>query len=129
MNPRPNAIANWLFFVAALVILMVIVGGITRLTESGLSITEWKPLTGAIPPLSAADWQEAFDKYKHSSQYVLMNAGMDLAAFKQIYFWEYFHRLLGRIMGAAFALPLLWFLVTRAIPKGFLAARKGGSAG
>ncbi len=119
MNARPNAIANWLFIVASLVLAMVVIGGITRLTESGLSITEWKPLTGAIPPLNAADWQVAFDKYKHSSQFVLMNAGMDLAAFKQIFFWEYFHRLLGRIMGAVFALPFLYFLIKRAIPQGF----------
>jgi heme a synthase len=119
MNARPNAVANWLFTVAALVFSMVVIGGITRLTESGLSITEWKPLTGAIPPLSAADWAAAFDKYKHSSQFVLMNAGMDLAAFKHIFFWEYFHRLMGRIMGAAFALPFLYFLIRHAIPKGF----------
>jgi heme a synthase len=119
MNARPNAVANWLFTVAALVFSMVVIGGITRLTESGLSITEWKPLTGAIPPLSAADWAAAFDKYKHSSQFVLMNAGMDIAAFKHIFFWEYFHRLMGRIMGAAFALPFLYFLIRRAIPKGF----------
>lgn len=98
---------------------MVVVGGITRLTESGLSITEWKPVTGAIPPLTEAQWAEAFDKYKHSSQYVLMNQGMSLAAFKHIYFWEYFHRLLGRVLGAAFALPLIWFLVRREIPRGF----------
>ncbi len=119
MNSRPNAIANWLFFVAAFVFCMVIVGGITRLTESGLSITEWKPVTGAIPPLNAADWATEFSKYKASSQYVLMNAGMDLAAFKQIYFWEFFHRLLGRIMGLVFALPFLFFLIRRAIPAGF----------
>jgi heme a synthase len=119
MNARPNAVANWLFLVAAFVFLMVIVGGITRLTESGLSITEWKPVTGAIPPLSAADWAAEFAKYKQSSQYVLMNAGMDLAAFKQIFFWEYFHRLLGRIMGLVFALPFLYFLIKRAIPRGY----------
>jgi cytochrome c oxidase assembly protein subunit 15 len=118
-TPRPRALANWLFIVALLVFLMVIVGGITRLTESGLSITEWKPVTGAIPPLSPADWQAAFDAYKHSSQYVLMNQGMDLAAFKHIYFWEYFHRLLGRIMGAVYAVPLIWFLARRAVPYGY----------
>lgn len=118
---RPNVIANWLFFVAFLVLVMVVVGGITRLTESGLSITEWKPVTGAIPPLSEADWQAEFAKYKQSSQYVLMNAGMTLSAFKQIFFWEYFHRLLGRLLGLAFALPLLWFLFKRAIPRGYVA--------
>lgn len=114
---RPLAIARWLFAVAGLVFIMVVIGGITRLTESGLSITEWKPVTGAIPPLSEADWQAEFAKYKNSSQYVLMNAGMDLAAFKWIYFWEFFHRLFGRVIGLAFLLPLLWFGVRRAIPS------------
>lgn len=116
-STRPLAIARWLFAVTGLVFIMVVIGGITRLTESGLSITEWKPVTGAIPPLSEADWQAAFDKYKNSSQYVLMNAGMNLAAFKHIYFWEYFHRLFGRIIGLAFLLPLIWFGVKRAIPR------------
>ncbi len=114
---RPLAIARWLFAVASLVFIMVVIGGITRLTESGLSITEWKPVTGAIPPLNEADWQAEFAKYKNSSQYVLMNAGMDLAAFKWIYFWEYFHRLFGRFIGLAFLLPLIWFGVKRAIPR------------
>ena len=116
---RPNAVANWLFFVAGLVFLMVMIGGITRLTESGLSITEWKPVTGAIPPLNDADWAAAFDAYKHSSQYHLMNAGMSLSAFKMIFFWEYFHRLMGRLIGLAFGLPLGWFLFRRAVPKGY----------
>lgn len=114
---RPLAIARWLFAVAGLVFIMVVIGGITRLTESGLSITEWKPVTGAIPPLTEADWQAEFAKYKNSSQYVLMNAGMDLAAFKYIYFWEYFHRLFGRIIGLAFVVPLLWYGLKRAIPR------------
>jgi len=116
-SARPLAIARWLFAVAALVFLMVVIGGITRLTESGLSITEWKPVTGAIPPLNDADWQAEFAKYKHSSQYVLMNQGMDLAAFKHIYFWEFFHRLMGRFIGLAFLAPLLWFGIKRAIPR------------
>ncbi|HEY1126066.1 MAG TPA: COX15/CtaA family protein [Sphingobium sp.] len=116
---RPRALANWLFAIAGLILLMVAVGGITRLTESGLSITEWKPVTGAIPPLSASDWQAEFDAYKHSSQYVLMNQGMTLAAFKHIYFWEYVHRLLGRVIGVAFALPLVWFWIRKAIPAGY----------
>ncbi|MFM9853248.1 MAG: COX15/CtaA family protein [Sphingomonadaceae bacterium] len=118
-SPRPLAIANWLFIIALMIFAMVIIGGITRLTESGLSITEWKPVTGAIPPLTDTDWQIAFDKYKNSSQYVLMNAGMTMAAFKYIFFWEYFHRLVARLLGLAFALPLIYFLATRAIPKGF----------
>lgn len=118
---RPIALANWLFFVAAMVIVMVAVGGITRLTESGLSITEWKPITGAIPPLSEAAWQAEFDLYKATGEYknVTGPAGMDLAAFKFIYFWEWFHRLWGRLIGLAFALPLAWFWVRKAIPQGY----------
>ena len=116
---RPAALARWLYAIVGLIVLMVAVGGVTRLTESGLSITEWKPVTGAIPPLSEADWQAEFAAYKQSSQYVLMNQGMTLAAFKQIYFWEFVHRLLGRLIGLAYALPLLWFAMRRAIPTGF----------
>jgi heme a synthase len=116
---RPRAIAHWLFFVAFLVFCMVVVGGITRLTESGLSITEWKPVSGAIPPLTAADWQAAFDAYKRVPQYEAMNAGMTMAQFQFIFFWEWVHRLLGRVIGLAFALPLAWFWVRRAIPAGY----------
>lgn len=116
---RPNALANWLLAVASLVFLMVVVGGITRLTESGLSITEWKPITGTIPPLTEADWQEAFRKYQQIPEYQLINQGMSLADFKFIFFWEWVHRLLGRVIGLAFALPLLWFAVKRAIPQGY----------
>ena len=118
---RPIAIANWLLVVAALVVLMVAVGGITRLTESGLSITQWKPITGAIPPLSEAAWQAEFDLYRRTGEYINVTgpAGMDLAAFKFIYFWEWFHRLLGRVIGLAFALPLAWFWVKGAIPQGY----------
>lgn len=118
---RPLALANWLFAVAALVLVMVAVGGITRLTESGLSITEWKPVTGALPPLSEAAWRAEFDLYKATGEYrnVTGPAGMDMAAFKFIYFWEWFHRLLGRLLGLAFALPLAWFWVRHAIPAGY----------
>lgn len=116
---RPNAIANWLLAVASLVFLMVVVGGITRLTESGLSITEWKPVTGAIPPLTQADWEEAFRKYQQIPEYQLLKQGMTLADFKFIFFWEWVHRLLGRLIGLAFALPLIWFAVLRAIPNGY----------
>ena len=120
-TPRPLSLSNLLFFVAALVFAMVVVGGITRLTESGLSITEWKPVSGAIPPLTRADWAHAFDLYKATPEYLEINgpAGMTLAAFKQIYFWEWLHRLLGRVIGIAFALPLAWFAYRRAIPKGY----------
>ena len=118
---RPLAIANWLFAVAALVFVLVVVGGITRLTESGLSITEWQLVAGAIPPLSHADWQRAFDLYQATPEYREINgpAGMDLAAFQVIYFWEWLHRLLGRLVGVAFALPLIWFAVRRQIPRGY----------
>ena len=118
---RPLAIANWLLTVAGLVFLMVVVGGITRLTESGLSITEWRPITGAVPPLSQQDWEQAFALYRQTPEYIEINgpAGMDLAAFKWIFFWEWFHRLLGRLIGIAFALPLAWFALKRAIPRGY----------
>ncbi len=118
---RPLAIANWLLAVAALVFLMVVVGGITRLTESGLSITEWKPVTGAIPPLTQADWSHAFDLYKQTPEYREINgpAGMTLAQFQFIFFWEWLHRLIGRLIGVAFAVPLLWFAAKRAIPQGY----------
>ncbi len=119
VQTRPNAIANWLFAVAALVFAMVVVGGITRLTESGLSITEWKPITGALPPLNEAQWLAEFAKYQQIPEYSLVNAGMSLADFKFIYFWEWVHRLLGRVIGLAFALPLAWFWAKRAIPKGY----------
>ncbi|MGB5724715.1 MAG: COX15/CtaA family protein, partial [Parasphingorhabdus sp.] len=120
-NTRPVAIANWLYSVAFLVFIMVVVGGITRLTESGLSITEWKPVTGALPPLSEADWLSEFAKYQQIPEYLEINgpAGMTLADFKYIYFWEWVHRLLGRVIGLAFALPLLWFAFKRAIPTGY----------
>jgi len=118
---RPLVLARWLMTVACLVFVMVVVGGITRLTESGLSITEWKPVTGAIPPLTAADWNKAFALYQATPEYRVVNgpAGMDLAAFKVIFFWEWLHRLLGRVVGLAFALPLAWYAVKRAIPRGY----------
>lgn len=116
---RPRAIANWLLVVAALVFVMIVVGGITRLTESGLSITRWEPVSGAIPPLNEADWQREFNLYRESPQYQLVNRGMTIDDFKFIFFWEYIHRLLGRVIGLAFALPLAWFALKRAIPKGY----------
>ena len=119
LAPRPAALARWLFIVAALVVAIVVVGGITRLTESGLSITQWKPISGIIPPLSDAAWQAEFDRYKAIPEYAAFNRGMDLAGFKSIFFWEYVHRLLGRVIGLAFALPLLWFWWRRAIPAGY----------
>jgi heme a synthase len=120
-HARPFALAKWLLAVAALVALMVAVGGITRLTESGLSITEWKPVTGAIPPLSEAQWQAEFAAYRQIGEYRQVNgpAGMTLADYKFIYFWEWLHRLLGRLIGLAFAVPLAWFWVRKAIPAGY----------
>jgi cytochrome c oxidase assembly protein subunit 15 len=117
-NP-PLPIALWLFAVAALVFLMVVVGGITRLTESGLSIVRWDVVSGTLPPLTESAWAAAFEAYKASSQYQLMNAGMSLSAFKGIFFWEYVHRLLGRLIGLAFALPLAWFWLKGRIPGGY----------
>jgi cytochrome c oxidase assembly protein subunit 15 len=100
---------------------MVAVGGITRLTESGLSITEWKPVTGAIPPLTQSQWQAEFEAYKQIGEYQQINgpAGMTLADYRFIYFWEWSHRLLGRLIGLAFALPLVWFWVRKSIPTGY----------
>jgi heme a synthase len=105
-----RAIRIWLLAVAALVFAMVLVGGATRLTESGLSITEWQPVAGTLPPLSAAQWQAQFDKYKTIPQYQTLNPGMSLDAFKTIFWWEWTHRMLGRLIGVAFLLPFLWFL-------------------
>lgn len=118
---RPRAIAIWLLLIGVLVVLMVGVGGITRLTESGLSITQWKPVTGSLPPLSQAQWQAEFAAYQQIGEYRQINgpAGMTLADYKFIYFWEWSHRLLGRLIGLAFALPLAWFWLKRAIPAGY----------
>ena len=103
------AVQVWLFAMAGLVFALVMVGGATRLTDSGLSITEWQPILGAIPPLSEADWQSAFQKYQQIPEYKILNKGMGLAAFKQIYWWEWSHRFLGRFVGLAFLVPFIWF--------------------
>src|SRR5579884_2884094 len=127
-QPAPGAIADaarasqltvavWLWSLAALVFLMVIVGGATRLTESGLSITEWKPVTGVVPPLSQAAWQAEFAGYKQIPQYRELNEGMTLDQFKTIYWWEWTHRLLARTVGMVFLLPFLFFLWRGMIPK------------
>jgi cytochrome c oxidase assembly protein subunit 15 len=119
--PRPRALSNLLFLIAAMVFAMVLVGGITRLTESGLSITEWHPLSGAIPPLNHADWVRAFSLYQATPEYQQINgpAGMSLATFKHIYWWEFAHRLLGRLIGLVFAIGLAWAAFRRAIPRGY----------
>lgn len=114
---QSRAVAIWLWATAALVFAMVVVGGVTRLTGSGLSITEWKPIMGALPPMNAADWNEAFEKYKAIPQYAQVNAGMTLGEFKGIFFWEWFHRLLGRLIGVVFAVPFAVFLILRRMPR------------
>ncbi len=115
-SPRPRAIQLWLYAVAALVVAMVLVGGATRLTESGLSITEWKPVMGVLPPLDQQSWQTEFEKYQAIPQYRELNNGMSLDAFKSIYWWEWSHRLLGRLIGVAFLLPFLFFLWRGFVP-------------
>jgi cytochrome c oxidase assembly protein subunit 15 len=118
-SDRMWPVRRWLYVIAALVALMVVLGGTTRLTGSGLSITEWKPVTGIVPPLSEADWQAEFEKYKSIPQYQQFNQGMSLNEFKFIYGWEWSHRALGRLLAAVFLVPFLWFasrgLVDRAL--------------
>lgn len=109
-TPQKRAVRWWLFSIALLIAILVLVGGATRLTESGLSIVEWKPVTGALPPLTEAQWTQAFDAYKTIPQYRALNAGMTLAAFQTIFWWEWSHRLLGRAIGVVYLLPFLWFL-------------------
>lgn len=116
---RPDLLARWLFAVAALVVAMVVIGGITRLTESGLSITQWKPISGIVPPLTAAQWQVEFDHYKQIPEYQKLNRGMTLAGFQAIFFWEYLHRLLGRVVGLAYLVPLTVFWVGGRVPRGY----------
>lgn len=118
-QPRPRLLGFWLLVVAALVFCIVVVGGITRLTESGLSITQWDPILGAIPPLNDAQWQRAFDGYKAIPQYHAFNQGMTLEGFKHIFFWEYLHRLLARAIGTVLAIVLLVFWWKKWIPTGF----------
>lgn len=116
-SDRSRPVAIWLFVVAVLVFGMVVVGGATRLTDSGLSITQWKPIMGALPPMSDEAWRANFELYKKIPQYRLVNAGMTLEAYKGIFWWEWAHRLLGRLVGAAFAIPFVFFLVRRMIPR------------
>ncbi len=112
-------IARWLALVAGLIVVIVVVGGITRLTESGLSITQWKPVSGILPPLNPAEWQAQFAHYRQIDQFSAVHAGMTLAQFKGIFFWEYVHRLLGRVIGLVALLGWLWFALRGAIPAGF----------
>ncbi|MDQ6621537.1 MAG: COX15/CtaA family protein [Pseudomonadota bacterium] len=120
-QPAPRGVAAWLFTCCALVFAMIVVGGVTRLTHSGLSITEWQPVVGTIPPLDEVQWQEVFLKYQATPEYQQVNRGMSLAEFKGIFWWEYAHRLLGRLIGMVFLVPLLGFIVRRRIPRGYAA--------
>ncbi len=117
LTAHNRAVAAWLLVCCALVFAIVVVGGITRLTHSGLSIVEWQPIVGALPPLDEAGWHETFGKYKQTPEYRLVNPGMSLDDFKNIFWWEYVHRLLGRLTGAIFFLPLLWFALRGRIPR------------
>lgn len=123
-NSRPDKstadmrVGIWLFFVSFLVFCMVIVGGTTRLTDSGLSITQWAPITGMVPPITSADWAAEFERYRVIPEYLQQNRGMSLADFQFIYWWEWSHRFLGRFVGLLFAIPLIIFLITKQIKKG-----------
>jgi cytochrome c oxidase assembly protein subunit 15 len=123
--PSPLPIAVWLLVCCGMIFVMVVIGGVTRLTLSGLSITEWQPVTGIVPPLSPGAWAVEFEKYRQIPQYRLVNNGMSLDAFKTIYLWEYVHRLLGRLIGFAYALPLVYFLVSRRLPRPLLVPLAG----
>ncbi|HMP77082.1 MAG TPA: COX15/CtaA family protein [Kiritimatiellia bacterium] len=115
-----RSVVRWLDIVCLLILLMVLVGGVTRLTESGLSMVTWEPILGAIPPRTEVEWQARFDQYRAYPEYQLINKGMSLAEFKFIYFWEYLHRLLGRLIGLVYALPMAWF-IARGAARGRLA--------
>jgi cytochrome c oxidase assembly protein subunit 15 len=117
MQASRKAVGVWLLAIAVIILAMVIIGGLTRITGSGLSITEWDPIMGAIPPLTGAQWAEAFAKYQKIPQYILENRGMSLEAFKGIFWWEWTHRFLGRFLGVAFFVPFLWFAWKGAIRR------------
>jgi len=114
-----RGIRIWLGILFVLVMIMIMVGGLTRLTDSGLSITEWKPVTGALPPMNAADWETAFTKYREIPEYQIQNKGMSLSEFKFIYWWEWGHRQLGRFVGLVWAIGFFWFALRRQIPRGW----------
>ncbi len=133
-QPQARAIGFWLLACCAMVLAMAVIGAITRLTESGLSIMEWAPVSGTLPPLSQAEWQRVFDLYRQIPEYQEVNAGMSLAEFKTIFWWEYIHRLWGRLIGLVFALPLAWFwlrgrLDRPLLKKLLLALALGGAQG
>ena len=112
----PRAVALWLLGVAALIFAMAVIGAITRLTESGLSIMEWAPISGALPPLTTAEWERLLELYRRTAEYQQINRGMSLAEFREIFWWEWVHRQWGRLIGLAFALPLAWFWLRGRLP-------------
>src|ERR1019366_6291830 len=112
-NKASNNVAIWLFAGVIMLIIQILLGGITRLTESGLSITEWKPITGILPPLNTAQWIAEFDKYKHTDQFRYMNSNFSLSNFKFIFFWEWFHRTWARLMGLVFLIGFFYFLIQK----------------
>ncbi len=116
---HPTIVINWLFLSAFMVFAMAIIGAITRLTESGLSMVEWRPLIGMLPPLNAEEWTRVFTLYQQSPEYQKINAGMSLEEFKNIFFWEWFHRVWGRMIGLVYALPLIYFWIAKKIPDGY----------
>ena len=120
-NPTADhtAIIRWLVFMAIMVALMVVIGGVTRLTGSGLSMVEWRPIIGILPPLSEVEWQRVFILYQASPEFQEINSDMDMAGFKWIFFWEYFHRLWGRLLGFCFFIPLIYFWLHKRIPAGY----------
>lgn len=119
------ALGCWLLFCAAVVYVMIVVGGVTRLTQSGLSMVEWDPIMGIVPPLNEAQWLDVFNKYRQSPEYLKVNAGMSLEGFKSIFYWEYGHRVLGRVIGMIYLLPLLFFLWRGMVPKSWYARLLG----
>ena len=110
----------WLLSTIIMVILMILIGGVTRLTDSGLPMVEWRPLWGFLPPISQFEWNRVFELYMKSPEYIFKNKGMSLEEFKEIFFWEYFHRLWGRLIGIIFIIPLLFFIIVKKIPKSIL---------
>ena len=120
MISHSNHISMWLILNISMVILMIIIGGITRLTDSGLSMVEWRPIMGFLPPFSELDWKRVFDLYKDTPEYLIKNNGMSLSNFKEIFFWEYFHRLWGRLIGIIFIIPFIFFIIFKKIPKSIL---------
>lgn len=134
IKDQNKILSNWLFITAFMVFTMAVIGAITRLTESGLSMVEWRPLIGSLPPLSQEEWQRVFDLYRETPEYQKKNFGMDIDEFKNIFFWEWFHRLWGRLIGVVYALPFFIFLIMKKIPQGyklklFIGLLLGGSQG